>query len=140
MADEGSRSLGVHFKQFVRVSGEVWRIFGKNFVNFIFFLKIMKVSLSEAKRLAKKLGVDLEVVPLQIWRYAVEVETEHLETVDCDMLTVAKVALDHLLEYGPPYYAKLREMEEDLEKYWKGKKMPNVLLPGKLAPKKCVKH
>ncbi|AHA46297.1 hypothetical protein ISTM_399 [Insectomime virus] len=99
----------------------------------------MRVSLSQAKLLAKKLGVDLVSVPLPVWRYAIEVETEHLETVDCDMLTVAKVALDHLLEYGAPYYAKLREMEEDLEKYWKGKKRPPILLPGKRMPKKCEK-
>ncbi|ALH06725.1 hypothetical protein PMV_027 [Port-miou virus] len=99
----------------------------------------MRVSLSQAKILAKKLGVDLVSVPLPVWRYAIEVETEHLETVDCDFLTVAKVALDHLLEFGPRYYAKLREMEEELEEYWKGKKKPRVLLPGTKVPKSCKK-
>nr|QZX43590.1 hypothetical protein MarQu_008 [Marseillevirus sp.]WNL50102.1 hypothetical protein MarDSR_063 [Marseillevirus sp.] len=99
----------------------------------------MRVSLSQAKILAKKLGVDLVSVPLPVWRYAVEIETEHLETVDCDLLAVARVAIDHLLEYGPPYYAKLREMEEELEEYWKGKEKPQILLPGTKVPKKCKK-
>ncbi|ALX27647.1 hypothetical protein GMAR_ORF273 [Golden Marseillevirus] len=99
----------------------------------------MDVSEKEARSLARKLGVDLSVVPLSVWRYAVSVETEHLDAVDCNMLSVAKVALDHLLEYGPMYYARLREMEQELETFWKGKKKPRVLLPGYKKPIKCQK-
>lgn len=69
----------------------------------------MKVSLLEAKKLAKKLGIDLEKVPLLIWRYSLEVETEHLSSVGCDMLQVGKVARDHFLEYGPLYYIELQK-------------------------------
>ncbi|ADB03814.1 hypothetical protein MAR_ORF021 [Marseillevirus marseillevirus] len=97
----------------------------------------MKVSLLEAKKLAKKLGIDLEKVPLLIWRYSLEVETEHLSSVDCDMLQVGKVARDHFLEYGPLYYIELQKMEEKLERHFKGKRKPRVLLSGTKLPPKC---
>ena len=94
----------------------------------------MKVSLSEAKSLAKKLGIDLSVVPIEIWKYGLEVETEHLRSLGCDLTKVGLVTRDHLLEFSADYYIELWKMEEKLEKRFKGKK-PRVLLPGtKLSP------
>ncbi|BAU79887.1 hypothetical protein A9K97_gp464 [Tokyovirus A1] len=97
----------------------------------------MKVSLPEAKQLAKKLGIDLEQVPIHIWRYGLQIETEHLESVSCSMHQVGKVTRDHLLEYGPLYYVLLERMEQRLDEHFKGKKKPRVLLPGTKLPSKC---
>lgn len=97
----------------------------------------MKVTLQEARVLAKKVGIDLEQVPVKIWRYGLEVETEHLSSVRCSMSQVAKIVRDHLLEFGPLYYISLHKMEQDLEEYFKGKRKPRVLLPGTKLPPKC---
>lgn len=97
----------------------------------------MKVSLREAKLLAKKVGIDLEQVPIEIFRYGLEVETEHLSSVKCSMLQVSKIVRDHLLEYGVLYYIALHKMEQRLEEHFKGKKKPRVLLPGTKLPPAC---
>jgi len=45
-----------------------------------------------------------------------KVEMEHLATVGDDMLTVAKIALDHIKEFsGKSYYDALAQMEEELK-------------------------
>nr|WQM86856.1 hypothetical protein [Marseillevirus cajuinensis] len=98
----------------------------------------MKVSLQEAKLLAKKLGIDLDQVPLQIWKYAIQTETEHLRSLDCDLTKCALVSRDHLREFSVDYYIELWKMEEKLEKRFKGKK-PRVLLPGTKLPPACRK-
>nr|WRK65339.1 hypothetical protein MarFTME_294 [Marseillevirus futianmevirus] len=97
----------------------------------------MKVSLQEAKLLAKKLGIDLDQVPLQIWKYAIQTETEHLRSLDCDLTKCALVSRDHLLEFGILYYILLQKMEQRLEEHFKGKKKPRVLLPGTTLSSAC---
>lgn len=39
-----------------------------------------------------------------------KVEMEHAKTVNCDMVTIARIALDHI-EEDPMYYKKLAKME-----------------------------
>nr|WNL49565.1 hypothetical protein MarFTMF_049 [Marseillevirus sp.] len=96
----------------------------------------MKVSLREAKLLAKKLGIDLEQVPIEVWQYAIQTETEHLRSLGCDLTKCALVSRDHLREFSTDYYIELWKMEEKLEKRFKGKK-PRVLVPGTKLPPAC---
>ncbi|AQM73420.1 hypothetical protein B1750_gp439 [Noumeavirus] len=96
----------------------------------------MKVTLQEARALGKKLGIDFSVVPIKLWRYGLEVETEHLRSLGCDLEKIAMVARDHLREFSGDYYIELWKMEQKLEKRFKGKK-PRVLLPGTKLPPAC---
>jgi Protein of unknown function (DUF5661) len=91
-----------------------------------------KVSITKAKKIADKLGIDLDVVPIEEWKYGMEVELEHgkrnkkTNVTNDDLLMTGKIALAHILEY-PDYYPRLYKMEKTAENYWKGKKKPSIL-------------
>lgn len=91
------------------------------------------ITLSEARKIAKKLGINLKVVSIDEWRYGMCVELEYgrarglTNVTDNNLLKTGKIALAHILEY-PDYYKRLYKMEEQAEKYWKKKKIPKVLI------------
>lgn len=89
----------------------------------------MKATQKQSTVVAKKLGVTL---PIKLWTYAINVELEHasllleLGVKEKDYILFAgKIALAHLLEF-PDYYQRLKEMEDEAEKYWKDKHKPLV--------------
>jgi len=81
----------------------------------------MKFTARQARQLAEKYGVNLEVVPLKVFQYGLNVELEHgtkfplsnITNDDPDM--TAKIVLAHLQEF-PNYYQRLKQMERKLEK------------------------
>jgi hypothetical protein len=86
----------------------------------------------EAEQMAKKVGLDLTKYPLDLWKFAMQVELEH-GTVDSrtnvtnnDLLMTAKIALAHIIEI-PDYYQRLKIMEQDAEAFWEKKERPNLL-------------
>jgi len=91
-----------------------------------------KISTSQAKRIAKKLSVNLDVINIEIWKKGLNIELEHGKinkktNVSNDNLEITgKIALAHIMEF-PNYYEYLIKMEHKLDKYWKGKKMPKVI-------------
>lgn len=88
-------------------------------------------TLADAKKVAAHFRINLEVVPLQILKYALNVELEHglkagAYNVTSDSLyKTARIAIAHLMEF-PDYYVRLRKLEKQAEKYWKGKVKPNI--------------
>lgn len=80
----------------------------------------VKITRSYALQLGSELGVDWSLVPMDQFMMGLEVEQEHMRTVDGDMHQVARIALDHIAEY-PDYYTRLAKMERDAERYWKGR-------------------
>ena len=60
-----------------------------------------------ARKLGNEMGVEWANVDIEQFRMGLEEEQEHAATVDGDMRTMAKIALDHLKE-DPAYYSKLR--------------------------------
>lgn len=93
----------------------------------------MKITPTIAKKLAKDLGLNLRKVPLSQWTFGLKVELEHgkagielTNVTNDDLMMTAKIALAHLLEF-PDYYARLKKMETEAEKFWKGKPK-NILL------------
>ena len=91
------------------------------------------VSLSDARKIGTKLGIDFNSVKLSDYRYGMNVEFEHgkenklTNVTNNNLLVTGKIALAHLLEY-PDYYNRLRQMERVAEKYWKNKKKPSILI------------
>jgi hypothetical protein len=92
-----------------------------------------KVTDLNAKQIAKKLHINLEVVTLPVFKYALHVELEHgrkfgrmTNLTHDDLLLTGRIVLAHLLE-SPDYYHRLKRMETIADKYWKTHKKPNVL-------------
>jgi hypothetical protein len=77
-----------------------------------------KITRSYALQLGGELGVDWRLVSLDQFIMGLEVEQEHMRTVDGDMHQVARIALDHIAEY-PDYYTRLAKMERAAKSYWK---------------------
>jgi hypothetical protein len=76
----------------------------------------MRVSISQARQVAKKLGVNLDKVNIHELRRGIEVEHEHKNVIGNSMSASAKVALAHLKEY-PDYYTRLRIVESKKKLY-----------------------
>lgn len=93
----------------------------------------MRITLVQAKRVANKLNINIDTVPLAVFRDAMMIELEHgkryggvTNVTNDNLLLTGKIALAHLLEY-PDYYKRLDRMEKQAEKYWSDKKKPKVL-------------
>ena len=93
-----------------------------------------KVSLVDARRLAEMFNLNLNVVPLEVWRYALEVEFEHgpkfgrqLDVTHYRLIPTAQIALAHLEEF-PDYYQRLYRLEKDAETYWLRRSKPSIIL------------
>ena len=68
---------------------------------------------------------------MKYWKHALEVELEHgkrspiTNVTDDDLIATGKIALAHILEY-PDYYVRLAKMETEADKYWAGKRKPDI--------------
>jgi hypothetical protein len=78
-------------------------------------LSVMKLEEAEqrmtpeqAKEIGDRLGVDWDTIDLNEFTEGLGEEHEHAETVENDLDTMARIALDHLKE-DPQYYTKLKE-------------------------------
>ena len=92
----------------------------------------MKVAKSKAKEIADTLGINLKIIPLNIWKKGLEIELEHgkinnlTNVTDNNLLKTGKIALAHVLE-DIFYYQRLINLEKESKKFWKNKKMPSPL-------------
>ena len=93
----------------------------------------MKITLTQAKCVAIKLHLNLNVVPIDVFRNAMLIELEHgkkyattTNVTNDNLLLTGKIALAHLIEY-PDYYKRLNKMEIEAEKYWQKRDKPNVI-------------
>ena len=80
----------------------------------------MKITNRAARVMGKLFNINYNVVSFKDWKYALEVEMEHSDITQGNILTTARIVLAHLLEY-PDYYQRLRKMEQRADKFWKNK-------------------
>ena len=85
----------------------------------------MHFTKQQALNIGKKFGVNFNIIPLKMWHKALEIEAEHSNITHGSILTTAKIALAHLMEY-PDYYKRLVKMEKQAEKYWSDKEKPSI--------------
>jgi peroxiredoxin-like protein len=77
-------------------------------------------SLTEARKIGSRLGIDFEKYSLEEFKKGLEVELEHGKKIaetnitDDDVCLTAKIAWAHLHEI-PDYYTRLEKMEKDAE-------------------------
>lgn len=78
-------------------------------------------SISEAKSVGEKLGINWSRFDLEQFHMGMNVELEHgakdpeTNVTDNDALATGKIALAHLKEF-PDYYTRLQKMEQEAEK------------------------
>ena len=90
-----------------------------------------KVTKSLILKLAKRLKIDLDNVPLDdIYRGTI-IELEHgkikkLDVIHGNVLIAMKIALAHIEEY-PDYYKRLKQMEKKAHSYWSKQKRPKSI-------------
>lgn len=92
----------------------------------------MKITKKTAQKLAKDINLNTDVIDIDTFQYALNVELEHgtrfgkLANVTNDNLDLtSKIVIAHLLEF-PDYYKRLQKMEIKAEKYWENKEKPNI--------------
>lgn len=91
-----------------------------------------KVSVDDAYKLAQSFGLDLNTVPISVWRYALEVEFEHgpkfgprFDVTHYQLIPTAQIALAHLEEF-PDYYQRLYQLEREAINYWNKRVKPPI--------------
>lgn len=90
-----------------------------------------KITEQDALCLARLFKINLNTVPLDVFKYGIEVELEHglinrkTNVTDDDLITTTKIAIAHLLEF-PDYYQRLKRMEHEADLYWNSKPVPNI--------------
>ncbi len=87
----------------------------------------MKISKSEALKLAKEFKINLDNIDKNEWYYGLNVELEHGNKLGSttnitgnNLKVTAKIVIAHLIEF-PDYYKRLRNMESQAEKFWNHK-------------------
>jgi hypothetical protein len=68
------------------------------------------VSRTETVELARRLNLNLKDVSLEQFQKGIKVEREHADAVKRDVITIARIARDHLME-DRKYYDKLEKVE-----------------------------
>lgn len=92
----------------------------------------MKITVPQAKLLAKKFDIDLDIIPFAEWKYGLNVELEHgkkfgaiTNITNNNLMMTAKIVIAHLQEY-PDYYKRLKKMEEKADKFWMNKAKKSI--------------
>jgi Protein of unknown function (DUF5661) len=89
-----------------------------------------RVTLQETRKIGNKLKVDFTALDIKVLQCGMNVELEHgyidsrTNVTNNNLILTAKIALAHIVEF-PDYYARLKKMEEEGEKYWKNRKKIN---------------
>ena len=93
----------------------------------------MRVSKSIAAKIATFIHLNTEVVSIDTFQYALNVELEHgrrfgsfTNVTDDALMPTARIVVAHLLEF-PDYYQRLKRMEAQAERYWATRPKPAVL-------------
>ena len=94
----------------------------------------MKITKSQAIKLAKKYKINLDVIYINEWHYGLNVELEHgnklgtfTNITNNNLSITAKIVIAHLTEF-PDYYKRLLKLETTADKYWNSRNKPNIFI------------
>ena len=94
----------------------------------------MKITKSQAIKLANKYKINLDVIDINEWHYGLNVELEHgskFETftniTNNNLSITSKIVIAHLTEF-PDYYKRLLKLETQADKYWSSRNKPNIFI------------
>ncbi len=101
------------------------------------------LTLDQAKKVAKQLGIKWDKFDLEQFRAGLGVEAEHgivnptTNVTNDDPLMTGKIALAHLTEF-PDYYTRLAKLEEEAKSFWNSKRLKKTISEGRRGP--ATKH
>lgn len=81
----------------------------------------------EARKVGDEIGLNWAEIEMEEFKQGLQVELEHglvdarTNVTNDDLAMTGKIAWAHLNEFAD-YYARLKKMEEEADKYWAGKK------------------
>lgn len=84
----------------------------------------MLTTYTDAENIGKILNIDWNVVPVETFKKALDVELEHTDITKGDLLMTGRIALAHLTE-DPYYYTRLAKSEREADVYWSRHKKPS---------------
>ena len=94
----------------------------------------MKITKSQAKELAKKYKINLDIIDINEWHYGLNVELEHgtkfgtfTNITNNNLSITSKIVIAHLTEF-PDYYKRLLKLESKADKYWSSRNKPNIFI------------
>jgi hypothetical protein len=94
----------------------------------------MKITKSQAIKLANKYKINLDVIDINEWHYGLNVELEHgskfgifTNITNNNLSITSKIVIAHLTEF-PDYYKRLLKLETQADKYWSSRNKPNIFL------------
>ena len=92
----------------------------------------MKITKSQAIKLAKKYKINLDIIDINEWNYGLNVELEHgskfgtfTNITNNNLSITSKIVIAHLTEF-PDYYKRLLKLETQADKYWSSRNKPNI--------------
>ena len=94
---------------------------------------MVRILKSDVRKVGDKLKVNWDVVSIDTLHIGMKVEMEHgyinmrTNVTNNDLRKTALIALAHIAEF-PDYYVRLKRMEAQADKYWKGRKRSDVFL------------
>lgn len=74
-----------------------------------------KLILKHSTLIGDKLNINWKIINKKYWNTAMNIELEHIKTVNNNLLTIGKIARDHLKE-NINYYIELQKLEKKLKK------------------------
>jgi hypothetical protein len=77
----------------------------------------VEIDTGRAYEIGQEMDIDWEKVDLNEFTIGLNIEQEHIGTVNGCVRKIALIALDHLKEF-PDYYTRLVEMEQQAEEFW----------------------
>jgi hypothetical protein len=94
----------------------------------------MKITKSQAIKLANKYKINLDVIDINEWQYGLNVELEHgskfgtfTNITNNNLSITSKIVIAHLTEF-PDYYKRLLKLETQADKYWSSRNKPNIFI------------
>lgn len=94
----------------------------------------MKITKSQAIKLANKYKINLDVIDINEWHYGLNVELEHgskfgtfTNITNNNLSITSKIVIAHLTEF-PDYYKRLLKLESQADKYWSSRNKPNIFI------------
>jgi len=94
----------------------------------------MKITKSQAIKLANKYKINLDVIDINEWYYGLNVELEHgskfgtfTNITNNNLSITSKIVIAHLTEF-PDYYKRLLKLESQADKYWSSRNKPNIFI------------
>lgn len=83
------------------------------------------VTLKDARYIGDLYRIDWNVIPIKLFKSALDAELEHSDITGGDLDTTVKIVIAHLRE-APDFYTRHFKMEKEMDSYWRYRTRPSI--------------